>query len=120
MRRVTGSLIVRLGGALLCAAGAAVPVAQPAGAQDRVTTHRVVIERFRFEPATLRIRQGDMVIWVNRDVAPHTATDAKRLWATAPLDRNATGRITFAKLGSFAYYCQFHPHMRGTVIVVGR
>ena len=117
---MTCSTIVRLGGAFLCAAGAAASIGPMAAAEERRTTHQVVIERFRFDPATLKIRPGDTVVWVNRDVAPHTATDKKNRWATAQLDRGATARITFERAGSYSYFCQFHPHMRGTIVVVER
>ena len=37
-------------------------------------THTVTIEAMRFQPETLTVAAGDTIVWVNKDVVPHTAT----------------------------------------------
>ncbi len=106
-----------VGGAL---AGATIAVASclpSAPAQDAPRTHRVVIERFAFVPATITIRPGDAVEWINRDLAPHTATAADQTWDTGRLGRGETGSIVFTAPGRVDYVCAFHPHMAGTIVV---
>lgn len=77
----------------------------------------VGIARFAFDPGLVEILVGDSVIWINTDVAPHTATAEDRAWHTGGLNRGARGRITFDVPGKYPYFCAFHPHMKGTVMV---
>ena len=44
-----------------------------------------------------------------------TATD--KSFDSEGLDTNQKWAHTFAKTGSFAYFCEMHPYMHGTVIV---
>ena len=40
-------------------------------------THTVTIDATSYQPAKLTIAPGDSVLWVNKDVIPHTATAKK-------------------------------------------
>ncbi|MBA5775890.1 cupredoxin family copper-binding protein [Stappia sp. F7233] len=80
-------------------------------------THQVVIERFEFVPATITIRAGDAIEFVNRDIAPHTATEVEGEWDTTELAKGQASRLEFAAAGTSDYFCAFHPHMKGKVIV---
>lgn len=103
------------GGVLLGAAGLAM-LAPAAIASSR--HHRVTIQRFRFEPASLTIRPGDTVEWVNLDIAPHTATaKGERPWDTGRLRRNDTAKLVFPEAGRWSYICAYHPQMRAEIIV---
>lgn len=86
-------------------------------AQGGPQTLRVEIRSFRFDPDHLTIRTGDTVEWLNRDLAPHTATEIDGARDTGRIDRGGTGRITFEQAGDFDYFCAFHPHMRGRITV---
>ncbi len=110
-----------LRGATLAAAFAAVTApAPPAPAEAGGRVHRVTIERFAFRPATIEIRPGDTVEWVNRDTAPHTATSRPRAWDSGGLAKGRSYRRTFRAPGAVDYFCVYHPHMRGRVVVTGR
>ena len=37
-------------------------------------THTVTIEGMRFQPEMLTVERGDTIVWVNKDIVPHTAT----------------------------------------------
>lgn len=80
----------------------------------------VGIARFAFDPARVEILVGDSVTWVNADLASHTATADDGGWDTGALERGGRGRITFNVSGEHPYFCAFHPHMKGTVIVRAR
>lgn len=77
-----------------------------------------------FSPNPVQASVGDTVTWTNKDTSLHTVTqgDATK-GATAggfdskTLAPNKTFSYTFAKAGDFAYYCQLHPTMVGTVTV---
>ena len=77
----------------------------------------VTIEGFAFDPPTLEVAVGTTVTWVNRDEAPHTATGDGGEFDTGRLDQGQSGSHTFDQAGTYAYRCNFHPEMGGTVIV---
>lgn len=79
--------------------------------------HMVEIKGHKFTPASLTIKAGETVKFVNADRAPHTATADDESFDTGRLGKNDAGEITFATAGTFDYYCAVHPSMRATIIV---
>ena len=76
------------------------------------------ITKFKFEPSDLVIAAGDKVVWTNEDFAPHTATEQDEAhWDTGELGRGDRGQIAFTEPGRHAYFCVFHPHMKGQISV---
>ena len=80
----------------------------------------VKIARFEFDPVDVEIEVGDSVVWSNADVAPHTATASDGGWDTGRLRKGEDGKITFDEPGEYPYFCAFHPHMKGRVVVSPR
>lgn len=78
---------------------------------------KVEIKNFVFAPSHVDIRAGDSVIWVNTDIAPHTATHVDGAWDTETLEKDETGMITFNESGEYLYFCAYHTHMTGLVRV---
>jgi plastocyanin len=89
------------------------------GEATEPTVHAVRIHQFTFEPAELEVNAGDEVVWINRDVAPHTATGSDPEWDTGSLELGQSHRVAFPDSGIFAYRCLYHPQMRGTIAVRG-
>jgi plastocyanin len=88
--------------------------ATPAPGQQ---VHQVSISDFKFSPATLEVRAGDIIEWKNADFAAHTATADDRSFDTGPIQTGETKRITVKKAGRFPYFCRYHVVMKGEVIV---
>ena len=102
---------------LLLATGAAALVgAHALRAQAAPATHTVTIDAFEFKPATLTVKQGDVVVWRNADPVPHTVT-APGAFDSGSLAAGASWRHTAAKKGRFDYVCTLHPTMKGTLVV---
>ena len=97
------------------AAAAAVTV--PAIADGHAETHIVEIKGHKFSPASLTIKAGDSVEFVNLDGAPHTATADDGSFGTARLRKDEKETVQFASAGSFSYFCAVHPAMKGEIIV---
>lgn len=76
----------------------------------------VTIRDFSFAPRTVTVNVGDTVTWRNTGDEPHTATGST--FDTGTLRSGQSGSATFRSAGSFAYKCQPHPFMTGTVRVV--
>lgn len=85
-------------------------------ATDNIT---VRISGMRFEPSNLTVKPGTTVTWVQGSNMPHTVT--------GPVDELRSGTLaggqqfshTFDATGRFDYSCDFHPSMKGSVIVEG-
>lgn len=88
------------------------------GNSQAVATSMVRIDNFAFSPATITVKQGTTVTWTNKDNAPHTVTvDSGAGPASDTLQKGDTYTFTFKQAGTFAYHCNFHSGMTGTVIV---
>jgi len=79
--------------------------------------HVVRISDFTFAPQELTIAPGDVVMWINDDFAPHTATSRQSDWDTGELAHGATGEVAFGSPGDFDYICAFHPTMNARIRV---
>ena len=77
----------------------------------------VHIKDFTFVPAALTVPAGSTVAFVNDDTEPHTATAYDKSFDSDAIDTNETWKHTFSKPGTFAYFCEMHPMMKGTLIV---
>ena len=86
---------------------------------QQATTTEVKIDNFSFGPATLTVAVGTTVTWINRDDIPHTvvSTDDPKAFKSKVLDTNEKFSYTFAKPGSYPYFCSVHPKMTGKVVV---
>lgn len=79
---------------------------------------RVDVLDNRFAPTALTVAAGTKVTWVNAGRAMHSVT-ANDSAFDATLRAGATFEYTFPRPGTYAYLCQFHDGMTGTIIVTG-
>lgn len=78
-------------------------------------TIQVTIDNLVFSPADLKAKVGDTITWINRDIVAHTAT-ARGDWdVMIPVNKSAS--VVLTKAGIVAYYCRFHPNMKGRITV---
>jgi plastocyanin len=75
-------------------------------------THTVEIHQFAFKPASLEIKLGDTVVWINKDIAPHTATAVDDSWNSGTIAFNESKSVLFDNDTLLSYYCRFHPAMK--------
>jgi len=80
-------------------------------------THTVVIENMRFDPDRLTVRRGDRVVWVNRDLFPHTASADGKAFDSGDIPAGKAWAYLAAASGDYTYTCTYHPGMQGTLIV---
>ncbi|WP_179404484.1 cupredoxin domain-containing protein [Burkholderia guangdongensis] len=97
--------------ALLALAGGGLPGAAAAG------TRTVVIEQMRFNPPVLTVHPGDRILWINRDLVPHTVSADARTFDSGSIAPQASWRFVARAPGRFPYRCTFHPTMHGMLIV---
>jgi plastocyanin len=80
-------------------------------------TADVKVDNFSFGPATLTVAVGTTVTWTNRDDTPHTVVSTDSVFKSKVLDTDEKFSYTFAKPGTFPYFCSIHPKMTGKVVV---
>lgn len=100
-----------LAGAFACLAGIA------AGADGARAARTVVIENMQFNPPQMTVRVGERVVWVNRDLVPHTVTSTSKLFDSGSIASNGSWSFIPRKAGAYAYGCSFHPTMQATITV---
>ena len=83
--------------------------------QAQAETIQVTIDKLVFSPAVINAKIGDTIEWVNKDILNHTAT-VKGDWEVLIPAGNSASRV-LQKVGSFEYYCRFHPNMKARVTV---
>ena len=108
MRIATSAAVL---GLIVGALGAA------AGDQPKPRTYTITMEAMRFQPEVLTVAAGDTVVWLNKDLVPHTATSKVGGFDSKTIAAAESWRYTVRKKGDSAYICTFHPEMKGMLRV---
>lgn len=77
----------------------------------------VTMANIAFSPRTLTVRKGTSVLFVNKDVAPHTVTSDDRTVDSGTL--NPGKAFTVVVEDAFDYVCEIHPSMKASVRLTG-
>ncbi len=81
------------------------------------TSAEVKIDNFSFGPQTITVPVGATVTWTNHDDIPHTSVSTDGVFKSKVMDTEEKFSYTFAKAGTYPYYCTIHPKMTGQVVV---
>lgn len=79
----------------------------------------ITITNYSFHPATLTVKKGSTIVWVNRDDDVHTikGTDGPEAFGSPALDSGSAFGFTFHQAGTYHYICSVHPYMHGVIVV---
>lgn len=83
----------------------------------------VTVQGFAFKPESLEVAVGSKVTWSNKDGSAHTTTSGKpgakdNVWDGPLAPSGGTFFFTFAKAGTYTYFCMIHgSSMTGTITV---
>ncbi len=77
----------------------------------------VAIDNFSFTPATLSVKAGTKVIFVNHDDIPHNVVGETIKFHSKALDTDESFSFVFDKPGEIVYFCGLHPQMKGKITV---
>jgi len=114
IRRLLIACVVAAGAVLLIWWGIS---ERPAAVSHEPATHTVLIEGMRFAPEVLTVNAGDTVVWLNKDMFPHTATSMPGGFDSQQINASESWKHTFDRQGEFSYVCSLHPPMKATVKV---
>ncbi len=79
-------------------------------------THVIVIQAVAYQPATVVVRRGDRVKWINKDPFPHTVT-VPGVLDSHSIAAGASWTYVARKSGTLDYACTLHPNMKGELQV---
>lgn len=83
---------------------------QPASAKSKI--HVLKIENMKFPQNIIAANSGDMLIWKNDDLVPHTVTSENGLFDSGVIESGKSWKFKVKKSGLFKYKCIFHPEMK--------
>jgi plastocyanin len=89
------------------------------GCQEKAAgrAYRVEIKGMAYALSELTVAPGDTVVWVNRDIVPHTVTADARQFDSASVSPSAEWSFVVRQRGRIPYTCTFHPTMKGVLVV---
>jgi plastocyanin len=71
-----------------------------------------------FTPASLIVKAGTTVTWINNDAVPHTiVSNSGNLLNSGKLVSGKSFSFKFVASGVYTYHCDIHPMMKGAIIV---
>jgi len=111
--------IVRLVGVILIVALVSACETSAASAPAvRVIDSASTARQWHFHPASISIKVGETVTWMNTGTEFHTVTaDDNAAFDSGVINAGDSFKRVFPAAGKFAYHCTFHPWMTGTVNV---
>ena len=82
-------------------------------------TVTVTMQNIAFNPASVNVKVGQTVKWINHDSAPHNVTPVSgpTFSASPTFQSGGTFSLNLTKAGTIKYQCTIHPGMTGTLIV---
>jgi plastocyanin len=118
MRRgVCGFVVMAIGIAAVALMGGGTRGSVVSAGQPAASNVEVKIGNFSFGPATVTVPAGTTVTWTNRDDIPHTVVSDDKVFKSKVMDTDEKFSFTFAKPGTYSYFCSVHPKMTGKVVV---
>ena len=103
-------------GAAACAGALAISGTGSLAAEPK--NHKIRIKSLKFKPQNIAVKVGDTICWINDDLAPHTATAVDGGGDTGEIVENDTKSIAVTEGMETNYFCAFHPHMKGTIVLI--
>jgi plastocyanin len=84
-----------------------------------VSDNIITIVKNTFQPATMTVKVGSTVRWVNADDHPHRIEFADKAFSTSAFLLGASQSFSqrFDRAGTYDYDCTIHPSMQGTITV---
>jgi plastocyanin len=90
----------------------------PPPPHESQTVH-VEIRGMQFAPAALHVERGDVVVFTNHDIVPHTATSAG-WFDSGPINSGQSWSYVVTEAINYQYVCSFHPTMHGELLAQHR
>lgn len=120
-RRLAATALVALGFGLVAGACSSddggTKVSDKSSTTNASRGTAIDIVDFAFEPSPLRAKVGDTITVTNRDDTEHTVTADQGPVDTGHIASKGTATFELTEPGTFAYHCDIHNYMTGTIKV---
>jgi len=84
--------------------------------ENKPEMHAIEMAQMKFNPAELRVKKGDKILFVNHDMVAHDVTEeSKKAWNSSPMADGQTWILIATE--TVNYYCSLHPVMKGKIVV---
>ena len=90
---------------------------KPAAEKPALRVVKASIKNVAYLQPRLQVTVGTTIEWTNNDPMPHTVTATGKSFDSGLINPGKTFRYTLTKAGTFNFFCQPHPFMKGTVVV---
>ena len=96
------------------------PAPAPAAEEPRVlmVDNEPDLTRWHYDPGAVTVPAGTTVVWFNKGKEEHTVTADDKSFDSGIKKTGGTFSRAFPRPGKYAYHCQPHPWMTGTVEVL--
>ena len=78
---------------------------------------RATIRNLAYAPARIEVAAGTTIRWTNSDQVDHSVTATDGSWDSGIIRPGETWERTFARPGTYDFFCTPHPFMKGTIMV---
>jgi plastocyanin len=72
---------------------------------------------FKFEPAAITAKAGDLITFTNSGAVGHNATLDSGGCATKTVQPGSSDGLRITVAGTYPFHCTIHPDMKGTITV---
>ncbi|HZJ01979.1 MAG TPA: cupredoxin family copper-binding protein, partial [Gemmatimonadaceae bacterium] len=93
---------------------------KPTAPKPVARVRKTVIKNISYMQPKITIPVGTTVEWTNNDPLPHSVTAADKSFNSGLIQPGKTYRHTFAKAGTYNFYCIPHPFMKGVITVTAQ
>ena len=69
------------------------------------------------DPYQTKILKGTTITFINKDPKTHTVSEFNKKFYSGNLKSGSSFSYTFSDTGNYAFYCNYHNSMVGTIIV---
>lgn len=82
------------------------------------TVHIIEIHKMKFITKSLKVKLGDQVTWINKDLVPHTATASDKSWDSGRLKKGESYTLTITDQTELDYFCLYHRQMKASLVQI--
>lgn len=87
-----------------------------ASTSQKPAVFTVEIKDMKFVPDIITVNIGDTIVWINRDLVAHDATEeTSKAWTSGPIASGESWKMAVSEPAD--YYCSIHVVMKGKIQV---
>lgn len=98
-------------------ASATAPISSLRAEHVHSAVHVIQIRQFKFEPERIAVKVGDIILWANHDLVPHSAKADEYGWDTGEIVESDNRDMIVTAEMETTYHCAFHPHMKASILI---